>query len=158
MISIRYRKLPALALPLANKFYRQHRSKMRARGDEKVWIAEDKEILAAVRFRAIEHGPVKPGHWMVGLFVSPDNRRRGLASELIKSALVELDPPIWLFCHPDLVVFYRSLGFNTAMNLPETLSSRLARYQCTQLLEALELNDKRTEPGPTSAVRRSHLA
>jgi predicted N-acetyltransferase YhbS len=151
MTEVRYRQLPRLMLPLVNKFYRRYRSKMRARGDEKIWVAEDMEIRGAVRLRPVEVGSEVRGHWLTGLFVCPDGRNQGIAGELVKNASMQVGAPIWLFCHPELSQFYERFGFREVATLPESLASRLVRYQQTQSLTALELSalpkcSRNTEP------------
>lgn len=135
MAEVEYRKLELIKLPLVNKFYKLHRSGMRAKGDETVWIAQQEhgEPLAAVKLRQVE-----TGYWLTGLFTRPDCRHRGIATGLVARIAGDLTVPIWLFCHPDLVPFYRRIGFEPCSALPEALASRLARYQQSQLLLALE--------------------
>lgn len=128
------RELDRVSLPLANKFYRQHGSKMRARGDEAVWLAEQDGICGALRLRAVGRG-----HWLTGLFTRPDCRKKGVASLLVSHVLARTNRPVWLFCHPDLVPFYGRFGFDSCCRLPEELTSRLARYRLKQRLCALEL-------------------
>lgn len=144
MTEIPCRVLAPIMLPLANKFYRQHRSRMRASGDEAIWVAgapasatepcaaSAAEIIAALRLK-----PVEQGHWLLGLFVSPHWRGGGVGSALVAQATAGLSGPVWLFCHPDLIPFYQRLGFRPGSPLPPSLASRLARYQRTQQLQAL---------------------
>lgn len=142
MTEIPCRALAPIMLPLANKFYRQHRSRMRASGDEAIWVAgmpaspaaSTTEIIGALRLKPVEYG-----HWLLGLFVSPHWRDAGVASALVAHATAELTGPVWLFCHPELSPFYQRLGFRPSSQLPQSLASRLARYQRTQQLLALEM-------------------
>lgn len=127
-----YRALPAPQKPLANDFYRAHRSPMRANREDRVWVAQHQEIVAALCLR-----PVAPGQWLTGLFVAPAQRRQGLARRLIERALARADGPVWLFCHPELDDFYRRLGFTPSPQLPGPLAERLARYRRSKALIAL---------------------
>ncbi|SDG69120.1 Acetyltransferase (GNAT) family protein [Pseudomonas benzenivorans] len=127
-----YRALPAPLKPLADKFYRAHRSPMRANRDDRVWVAQQQEIVAALCLR-----PIAGGHWLTGLFVAPPQRRQGVARRLIEQAVTEADGPVWLFCQPGLGDFYRRQGFMPCGSLPEALAERLARYQRSKALIAL---------------------
>lgn len=127
-----YRALPAPFKPLADKFYRAHRSPMRANRDDRVWVAQQQEIVAALCLR-----PIAGGHWLTGLFVAPPQRRQGVARRLIEQAVTEADGPVWLFCQPRLGDFYRRQGFMPCGSLPEALAERLARYQRSKALIAL---------------------
>ncbi|MHA6494692.1 GNAT family N-acetyltransferase [Pseudomonas borbori] len=132
MTDLRVRCLPAPLRPLANKFYRAHRSPMRAHADDQVWVAEHGEIAAALCLRVIAGG-----HWLTGLLVAPDARGQGLARALVEHALAETTAPVWLFCHPQLSEFYRRVDFLPALGLPAELQQRLLRYQRSKTLVAL---------------------
>lgn len=127
-----YRPLPAIHRPLADKFYRSHRSAMRPRPDDTVWVAQHGDILAALCL-----APVAEGRWLTRLFVAPEHRGQGLARQLMTAALEGVEGPTWLFCHPDLAAFYQRLGFAPVSQLPAALAQRLSRYQCNKKLIAL---------------------
>lgn len=127
-----YRALPAPLRPLADKFYRAHRSPMRANHDDRVWVAQQQEIVAALCLR-----PIAGGQWLTGLFVAPPQRRQGVARRLIEQAVAEAEGSIWLFCQPGLGDFYRRQGFMPCSSLPQALAERLARYQRSKALIAL---------------------
>ncbi|MGE8413117.1 MAG: GNAT family N-acetyltransferase [Pseudomonas sp.] len=118
--------------PLLNKFYRQHRSPMRASGDGLLWVVRDSEIVAGMSLT-----PVARGYWLTGLYVAPKLRGQGLARRLLEDARHELEGPVWLFCHPELVTLYRHLGFAADPQLPQPLVERLARYQRSKPLLAM---------------------
>lgn len=122
---------PALR-PLVDKFYRAHRSPMRAPSGALVWVARRQEILAALCLT-----PIDAGHWLTGLLAAPTARCQGLASRLIEQALAHTPGPVWLFCHPQLVGFYQRLGFVQTGHLPPSLCERLARYQRSKPLVAM---------------------
>ncbi|MBV2134541.1 GNAT family N-acetyltransferase [Pseudomonas sp. MAP12] len=122
---------PALQ-PLLGKFYRAHRSPMRAPPEAQTWVVRQTEILGALNL-----SPVGGGHWLTGLLVAPAQRRQGLASRLIEHALAQTPGPVWLFCHPQLADFYTGLGFTLAAELPAPLAERLARYRQHKTLIAL---------------------
>lgn len=132
MPSYRISQLAEASRPLLNKFYRQHRSSMRASADGQLWVLRDGEILAGMSL-----SPVAQGHWLTGLFVAPPQRGQGLAGHLLEGALGSLEGPVWLFCHPDLVPWYQRLGFVAALQLPHPLAERLLRYQRSKPLLAM---------------------
>jgi GNAT superfamily N-acetyltransferase len=118
---------------LLDHFYRQHGSRMRAASDAQLWVARAPGIIAGLSL-----SPVGDGYWLTGLFVDPQQRNKGVAGRLIDAALEQANGPTWLFCHPDLAPFYQRLGFHMAGQLPESLASRLLRYQRSKRLVALE--------------------
>ncbi|WP_439859161.1 GNAT family N-acetyltransferase [Pseudomonas sp. MBLB4136] len=73
---------------------------------DRVWVAQHQDIIAALCLR-----PIACGQWLTGLFVAPQQRRQGLARQLIARALAATDGPTWLFCHPQLQLVYQRLGF-----------------------------------------------
>ncbi len=126
-----YRQLPALLKPLADKFYRNQRSGMRAKAGEQLWVAEDKDIIAALCLHTLPHG-----YWLTSLLVAPTRRGQGVARQLVEAALAECRKPVWLFCEPSLHSFYLHLGFAPCTELPQPLAERLTRYQRTKNLLA----------------------
>ncbi len=124
--------LPDHLRPLADKFYRSHRSAMRTRSDHQVWVARDGEIVAALCLQEAAHG-----QWLTSLLVAPARRQQGLASALIDAALQGAQTPTWLFCHPDLQPFYERQGFQACHELPSPLAERLARYRRSKTLDAM---------------------
>lgn len=118
--------------PLLEKFYRAHRSPMRASGEAQMWVARQPDIIGALCLT-----PVAGGHWLTGLFVAPAERGRGVAAGLIAAALSSVEGNVWLFCEPGLSGFYQRLGFVETLQLPQELASRLERYRQTKRLVAL---------------------
>lgn len=123
--------LPDLQRPMLAKFYRAHRSPMRARGEAQLWVARTPEIVGALCLT-----PVADGHWLTGLFVAPTERGRGVAAGLVAAALAATNGDVWLFCEPELGEFYQRLGFAEATDLPPPLAERLARYRQSKQLIA----------------------
>lgn len=119
-------------LPLADKFYRSHRSPMRAAKAATVWVAKHPDIIAALSLTA-----VADGHWLTGLFVAPQWRGQGVAGRLLEEVMKSQAGPVWLFCHPDLSGFYQRAGFVPCADLPEALAERLRRYVRTKPLISL---------------------
>lgn len=124
--------LPDDQRPLADRFYRSHRSAMRTRSDHRVWVASEGEIVAALCLQTIAQG-----QWLTSLLVAPAQRRQGLACALIDEALALANTPTWLFCHPDLHAFYAQSGFRPCGDLPEALTDRLVRYRRSKTLVAM---------------------
>lgn len=141
MHDLHYRVLPAPLKPLADKFYRSHRSPMRARHEDQVWVAQHTEIVAALCLR-----PTAQGHWLTSLFVTPAQRQQGLASQLIERALTHTAGAIWLFCHPELSPFYGRQGFIPCASLPPALHDRLVRYQRNKSLIAMARSKQSQHP------------
>ncbi len=123
MTAIQYCQLPAAGKPLLNKFYRAHRSSMRASGGAVLWAVKHIDIIAGLSLT-----PVSNGHWLTGLFVSPAWRDQGIAAGLLRCAMEGLQGPVWLFCHPQLEPFYARAGFTLAPRLPPPLADKLTRY------------------------------
>jgi GNAT superfamily N-acetyltransferase len=132
MTDLHFRALPPLLKPLADKFYRAHRSPMRASQADQLWVAQQGEIVAALCLR-----PVASGQWLTSLLVAPARRRQGLARQLIEQALDGCGEPVWLFCQPQLQGFYQRLGFADCSVLPAPLAERLARYSRSKSLLAM---------------------
>ncbi len=126
------RQLSSELRPLLNKFYRCHRSHMRAPAEASYWVAGHSDIVAGLCLTE-----VADGRWLTGLLVAPDQRGRGLASSLVSRALIACEGPVWLFCEPKLTRFYQQFGFKLAETLPEPLASRLKRYNQHKRLTAM---------------------
>ncbi|BCT34939.1 GNAT family N-acetyltransferase [Pseudomonas protegens] len=141
MSSLQICLLAEAARPLLNKFYRQHQSPMRASSAGQLWVARNEGIIAGMSLT-----PVAQGHWLTGLFVAPEHRGQGLAGQLVERALMQVEGPVWLFCHPDLETLYQRMSFSTATQLPQPLAERLARYQRSKPLLAMGTDSVR--PGP----------
>ncbi|WP_409282034.1 GNAT family N-acetyltransferase [Pseudomonas putida] len=134
---------------MLDHFYRQHSSRMRAASDAELWVARAPGIIAGLSLSAVGEG-----FWLTGLFVAPQRRNQGVAARLVEAALAQVDGPVWLFCHPDLMPFYQRLGFDLAQQLPEALASRLLRYQRNKRLVALQRSQSSltSSPGNSTSV------
>lgn len=120
---------------LLRKFYRAHKSSMKITRNAEVWVvrAPSNSIIAGICL-----SPTANGYWLTSLYTAPEYRRQGVASQLIQHLQVTHQAsPLWLFCHPDLQHFYRTLGFINTQQLPDSLSQRLARYQQHKALIAM---------------------
>lgn len=126
---------------LLRKLYRNHNSPMRITQQAEVWVVRNPTVVAGVCL-----SPVADGLWLTSLFTAPETRQQGVASLLVKQVQAfYLGQPIWLFCHPQLDSFYRRLGFKQTQQLPESLRSRLTRYQQHKTLIAM-CNHKPNQP------------
>lgn len=124
-INLSLQRLTDSQHPLLRKFYREHKSSMRISAQAEVWVVRGPMLMAGVCLTAVAHG-----YWLTSLFTAPAYRQQGVAGFLIEQLkLSHKESPIWLFCHPDLCGFYNRLGFQITEHLPETLQSRLQRYQ-----------------------------
>lgn len=129
MSTVQYLSLEPALRPLLNKFYRSHGSAMRTSSGAALWVARQGEIVAVLNLR-----PVLGGQWLTGLLVAPEQRGKGLATQLMAHALHQADSPTWLFCHPELASLYQRSGFSETIELPASLEEKLLRYQRTKLL------------------------
>lgn len=122
---------------------------MRAASDAALWVARGPGIIAGLSL-----SNVGEGLWLTGLFVEPQHRSQGVAGRLVEAALAQADGPTWLFCHPDLALFYQRLGFDQAQQLPEALAGRLQRYQRSKRLVALQRGQSSltSSPGNNTSV------
>jgi GNAT superfamily N-acetyltransferase len=126
------RQLPDQSRPLLNKFYRAHRSHMRAPAGARYWVAQHVEIIAGLCLTGVDGG-----NWLTAMLVAPSHRNQGLATRLVAQALAACEGPVWLFCEPGLASFYKQLSFSETTALPESLALRLQRYNQHKKLVAL---------------------
>lgn len=117
---------------LLQRFYRAQRSSMRVKDASQAWVARDPALCAGLCLRQ-----VGDGHWLTGLLVHAERRRRGIAGHLLAAVRSAVSGPLWLFCAPELADFYRARGFLDCHDLPEALRGRLARYRREKPLLAL---------------------
>lgn len=129
---IKYLELDALQRPLLAKFYKAHGSKMRGANQTSAFVARAPQILAALCLTTLPEG-----HWLTGLLVAPAYRNQGIAHNLLHTVRCNTEGKIWLFCKPELLVFYNASGYEPALELPHSLQEKLQRYQQTKSLIAL---------------------
>ncbi|WP_145141823.1 GNAT family N-acetyltransferase [Pseudomonas duriflava] len=129
-----FSQLPPEHRLLLDKFYRSHRSHMRAATGIGIqrWVARQPEIVAGLNLT-----PFEEGLWLTGLFVAPHRRGQGIARQLVHAALASHPGSVWLFCEPSMKDFYEKLGFKPNPLLPRALHDRLKRYQQSKSLLAL---------------------
>ncbi|WP_213876757.1 GNAT family N-acetyltransferase [Pseudomonas sp. dw_358] len=132
---ITFTPLPGESRQLLNKFYRDQRSAMRAANGATLWVARDVSIIAGLSLTPVSHGV-----WLTGLLVADECRGQHVARRLVQAAVASVEGHVWLFCHPDLQVFYENLGFHIDPVLPISLAERLIRYRQSKFLLAMGLD------------------
>lgn len=112
---------------LGNRFLRQHKQPPAGR-QNKLYVAHiDHQILAA--FWIHSHAT---NNWLRSLFVKPEYRHRGIASQLIKTSLShEPQNDTYGFINETLIPFYDQLGFKGIKPelLPTELLIKFKTYQ-----------------------------
>jgi N-acetylglutamate synthase-like GNAT family acetyltransferase len=128
MPDIDYRLLPAIKLPLANKFYREVNARGKASGGDVVSVARDISTGAIVAVARL--APIKDDKLLTGVYVAAPYRQRGIASLLIKH-LVHQHPSCYTFALTHLTDFYLRLGFTLVADddLPCELAQRFKAYR-----------------------------
>jgi len=134
MSAFEFKQLPNEHRQLLNKFYRDQRSPMRTSQGATLWVARDADAIIA----GLNLTPIEQGAWLTGLLVASEQRGRQVARRLVDTAASSIEGPLWLFCHPDLQVFYQALGWTVDPLLPTTLEERLHRYRQNKFLLAME--------------------
>jgi N-acetylglutamate synthase-like GNAT family acetyltransferase len=128
MPDIDYQPLPAIKLPLANKFYREVNARGKARGGDVIWVARDISTSAIVAVARL--APVKNDRLLTGVYVAAQYRQQGIASQLINS-LIHQQPNCYTFALTHLTEFYLRLGFTLVDDgdLPCELAQRFNAYR-----------------------------
>lgn len=115
-----------LELPLVKHFYQVSGIKIKPERDERIFIlrssepSESRVIIAAVRFLLRPDNCYLIRH----LYVQPESRKQGLASQLLQTARALLHHPCcYCYVFPRLQSFYESLDFRclTAQVAAQTL-------------------------------------
>ena len=127
-LNIEYQQLPTIKLPLANKFYRAVNARGKASGGDIVWVARERAnnvIIAVARL-----APIKGFQLLTGVYVAPNYRHQGIASQLINKLIVP-NQGCYSFVLTHLADFYINLGFEMVTNqqLPCELAQRFNAYQ-----------------------------
>lgn len=75
-----------------------------------------------------------PQWWLRGLFIKPEYRHQGHATQLINHLTTQLDNSLFAFAQPQLSSFYQRLGFvlRPAEKLIEPQLALFQRYQKTK--------------------------
>lgn len=127
MHKIEFHLLEPLRFPLVNKLYKDHYPSGKAKRDETIWVGEqEKQIIAAVRFKTIESEQL-----LMGMVVHQDFRGKKIASQFLAALDKQLQQlPCYCFALQDLEIFYQQGGFNSISSneLPHALKQRFERY------------------------------
>lgn len=105
--------LPGVAMPLANKFYRQHGFRGKAKRNQPCAVVKNArdEIVACGYLRDYD-----TFNLLAGVAVSPGYQGQGLARLLLEFITQRCDQRSYTFPYLPLVALYQSLGF-TAVEL-----------------------------------------
>ena len=119
--------LETVQLPLVNKFYKAHRARGKAKGNESVWVVKDKgEIVGAARVADIS------GHdFLTGVVVAGDFQRQGIAAALVSEIAKTQQKPCFTFPYLHLVALYQKLGLVEVdvSELHKPIQMRFERYR-----------------------------
>ncbi|MGB0834513.1 MAG: GNAT family N-acetyltransferase [Psychrobium sp.] len=118
-------QLPAIMIPLANKYYKTHKVGGSASGNNIVMVArKNGNIVGIARLAPIQE------HWfLTGVHVAESERGQGIASQLIK-ALCGQQPQVYSFPYQHLEAFYNNLGFTLMPpeQIPSEIAARFVAY------------------------------
>ena len=116
--------LSALAIPLANKFYRQYDFRGKARRNQPCAVVKNAkgEIIGCGYFR--DYGTFK---LLAGVAVAPQYQNQGVARLLLNLLAQHFDQNTYTFPYLPLIPLYQSLGFITV-----ELNQQLPVYQLYQ--------------------------
>ncbi|PID42704.1 MAG: GNAT family N-acetyltransferase [Proteobacteria bacterium] len=100
--------LSDLEIPLANKFYRSHGFRGKARRNEDCAVVRDanQSVIACGCLR--NHGSFR---LLAGVAVAETNQRQGVARLLVRRMSERFDSQTYTFPYDHLMAFYQSLGF-----------------------------------------------
>ncbi|MEH6556913.1 MAG: GNAT family N-acetyltransferase [Oceanicoccus sp.] len=103
--------LANVEIPLANKFYREHRFRGKARRHETCAVVRDElgVIIGCGYIR--DHSAFK---LLTGVAVAPVHQGRGVARLLLHFLATRLDHNTYTFPYKHLLPFYASVGFKQA--------------------------------------------
>lgn len=103
--------LANLEVPLANKFYRRHRFRGRAKRHERCAVVRDEQraIIACGYVRDYTGFKL-----LAGVAVAPEHQGKGVARLLLELLAEAFDTQTYAFPYPHLLPFYASLGFKQA--------------------------------------------
>ncbi|WP_237060289.1 GNAT family N-acetyltransferase [Microbulbifer sediminum] len=115
-------------IPLANKFYRTHKFRGKARRHDPCMVIRDhqQQIIACGCLRRLTDSQL-----LAGVAVAPDYRGRGVARLLVDSMAEAYDEQTFTFPYRHLVPFYESVGFveEGETGQPSAILDRLQTYR-----------------------------
>ena len=113
--------LTNVEVPLANKFYREHRFRGKAKRYEACAVVRDEHnaIIACGYFRDYTSFKL-----LAGVAVAPTHQGRGVARRLLQHLAEQFDRHTYAFPYQSLLSFYASLGFKQGDAERQPLSVR----------------------------------
>ncbi|MCK7596685.1 GNAT family N-acetyltransferase [Microbulbifer sp. CAU 1566] len=115
-------------MPLANKFYRTHKFRGKARRHDPCMVIRDaqKQIIACGSLRKLTDSQL-----LTGVAVVENYRGHGVARLLLERMAEAYDDSTFTFPYLHLVPFYQSLGYIEAdeAGLPSAIVDRFHTYQ-----------------------------
>lgn len=115
-------------IPLANKFYRTHKFRGKARRHDPCMVIRDEQnqIIACGCLRQLNECQL-----LAGVAVAPDFQGQGVARLLLNSMAEAFDDRTFTFPYSHLVPFYRSVGFVEVDKggQPSAILDRFQTYQ-----------------------------
>ena len=113
--------LTNVEVPLANKFYREHRFRGKAKRHEACAVVRDERgaIIACGYVR--DYTAFK---LLAGVAVAPEHQSRGVARRLLQHLAERFDHYTYAFPYQPLLPFYTSLGFKQSDAARQPLSVR----------------------------------
>jgi ribosomal protein S18 acetylase RimI-like enzyme len=100
--------LSGVEMPLANKFYRKHGFRGKAKRNDICAVIKDSQklIVASANIRIYKEFKL-----LAGVAVDSAYRRQGIARMLIEQMSVRFDNQTFTFPYEPLLIFYDALGF-----------------------------------------------
>ena len=115
-------------MPLANKFYRAHKFRGKARRHDPCAVIRNKQnsIIACGSLRRLTDSQL-----LVGVAVAPEYQGKGVARRLLTFMSEAFDDRTFTFPYRELMPFYQSLGFVEVApeGLPSAIVDRYLTYQ-----------------------------
>ena len=115
-------------MPLANKFYRTHKFRGKARRNEPCMVIRDaqRQIIACGILR-----PLTDSQLLAGVAVAPDYQGHGVARLLLNRMAEKYGERTFTFPYQNLIPFYASLGFveSEPDGLPSAILDRFHTYR-----------------------------
>ena len=120
--------LSDVEIPLANKFYRNHNFRGKARRHDPCMVVRNasKQIIACGSLRKLTDSQL-----LTGVAVTEEYRGKGIARLLLNHMKEANDHSTFTFPYRHLVPFYQSLGYAEVMEsgLPSAIIDRYHTYQ-----------------------------
>ncbi|MDX1346617.1 MAG: GNAT family N-acetyltransferase [Thiomicrorhabdus chilensis] len=134
MKHVLYQKVPINHIRVLNHFLKQHKQNTAGRGDLNYWVKAHHEIIGCARLISVEPDQTDTQNlWLRGVYVKPEARHQGIASQLLKFMHQDLKHSLgsgyqtqiecYAFPHSHLEGFYQALGYSLCEHsaLPKSL-------------------------------------